>query len=213
MSTPWIILSEGDEDAAFFKNLIKVRAIPNMEIKKRPNNLEGNTVFRQWLMGLKPGTGYDKHSGILIVGDNDNDPATSFRKIKRQIEEADGYGVPSAPRQVAPAQNNLPPVAVLMIPWDDKIGALETLCLTAGFTQRPQLEACVTRFVKCVKATKWDISKLSKLRMRCFLSAACPGDPNTGLKFAWTGDQRPSDLIPLDNPCFDQIAKYLADLP
>ena len=117
MPLPWLILSEGESDEAFFKNLFRVRNISNMEVRRRPPKLKGDTVFMRWLEGLKPETGYEKHSGILIVADNDSNPTRAFRKIQRQIEQAGQYGVPEAAGQVATAQNELPAIAVLMLPW------------------------------------------------------------------------------------------------
>ena len=48
-----------------------------------------------------------------------------------------------------------------------------------------------------LRASNWVIAKLSKLRMRCYLSAACKSDPATSLQYAWS---KKEILIPLDDP-------------
>jgi hypothetical protein len=214
VATPWILLCEGAGDHAFFRHLIRVRNIRNLQPRARPSGIPaGNTAFEVWLTGLKPETDVQTHSGILVVADNDSDPDASFRSIQRRIRGAGDFGVPEAPRVAAPSGRDLPPVAVLMLPWDDECGCLETLCLRAAFRRRRTLARCIRQFEECVAATDWPISQLSKLHMRCYLSAACPGDPNTGLQYAWTEERgRPPDLIPLQYQCFNQVADYLASL-
>jgi len=214
MPLPWLILSEGDSDYAFLKKLIEVRQILNVEPRRRPGKLAGNTVFEQWLRQLKTEPGMDERPGILIVADNDNNPSRAFKQITRQIRLAGEYGIPSGPGQVAPAPNGRPAVAVLMLPWNDQQGCLETLCLVAAFKRRPRIARCVANFLRCVNTKSWTVSNRDKLRMRCLLSAACKRNPNTGLQFAWSQEKgRPKDLIPLTYRCFNQVATFLANLP
>jgi hypothetical protein len=100
----------------------------------------------------------------------------------------------------------MPPIHVLMLPWDNDHGCLETLCLIAAEKENPKEIACVNEFVACVKANELSVPMLAKLRMRCYISAVCKTDPNTGLRFAWS---RPQTLIPIDDPCFNNLADYL----
>jgi hypothetical protein len=221
VATPWIVLCEGEGDEAFFSTLIKERGIQNVEVMLRPVPdpggkpiPKGNTGFGQWLVALKPLTGIDKHAGILVASDNDGDPAKSFKSIKNQIKAAKGYGIPDSPRQVVPGQNNLPRVAVLMLPWDDVHGCLETLCLHSALSRRRKIAKCITEYLACIGVTDWSKSNLAKLKMRCLLSSVCKRNPNTALQYAWTAEKgRPTDLIPLKHKCFDRIAGFLAALP
>jgi hypothetical protein len=214
MPLAWLILSEGDGDYAFFKNLIEVRKIPNMEPRRRTGKLSGNTVFKQWLEALRPETGADQYSGILIVADNDGNPAKAFKEVRRQIQQAGEYGIPTAPALVAPAQNGRPAVAVLMLPWTDQEGCLETLCLRAALQRRPRIARCIAAYLRCIGIARWTVSNLDKFSMRCLLSAACKRNPNTGLQYAWSAEKgRPKDLIPLRYRCFKQVADFLASLP
>jgi hypothetical protein len=85
-----------------------------------------------------------------------------------------------------------------MIPWDNEDGCLETLCLGAVNQKYKHQLDCADALVKCNEAAKWDIAKRSKLKMRGFLSGVCRGDPNTGLRYAWsTENGRPGDIFPI----------------
>src|SRR5262249_506429 len=151
---------------------IKGRSINNVEVRPRPDTSSvkvptGNTSFGPWLLALKPETGYSKHAGILIASDNDSEPAKSFKAIQHQIASAGGYGVPNAPREIVPKQNNLPAVAVLMLPGDKEQGCLETLCLRAALSKRRKISRCIAAYLQCVGTEDWTVSNLAKLRMRC----------------------------------------------
>jgi hypothetical protein len=209
-STP-IILGEGQPDETFFDKLIKARNLGAFDFRPPARGASyGNTGFQKRLEGLSTETGIEQCKAVIIVADNDSDPDESFQAVVRQLQAVGNWGVPSRPRESVKA-GNLPPLSVLMLPWDGVRGSLDTLCFTAAATKRPPIATCVEAFVKCVKADGWNIEKLSKLRLRCLLSAACKDNPNTGLLYAWSKDKgRPGDLIPLEDKCFNEIADFLA---
>jgi len=153
-----------------------------------------------------------EREAIIIVADNDGDPETAFRNIQRQINAA-GFTVPSKPREMV-ASAGLSPLAVLMIPWDEDAGCLETLCFSAVNARYNRELACAQDLVRCAGADRWDIAKKSKLKMRGFLSAVCKSDPNTGLRYAWgTVNGRPGDIFPLRGvAACDRIAEYFINL-
>jgi hypothetical protein len=218
VATPWIILSEGDGDEAFFRHLIAARGIPNVEALKRPKTddpekqiPEGNSGFGKWLKALVPLTGINTHGGILIASDNDSNPAESFKLIRKQIKSAKVYGVPGAPEQIKASPGDMPPVAVLMLPEVGELGCLETLCLKAAFAKRRKMARCIKTYLECIGTDGWTPSNLSKLRLRCLLAGACKRSPNTGLQYAWSAG-RPKDLILLNHRCFNRVADFLAKL-
>jgi Protein of unknown function (DUF3226) len=212
VSTKPILLAEGAGDEAFFRNLIKIRKLKSVDIRSpKPGAASGTTTFAERLIGLKAETGFEKCPVVLIVADNDEAPERSFRSIVDQIRRI-GWEPPTKPRDIS-ASPTLPHIAVLMLPWDDIPGCLETLCYTSASAQRETIAKCVERFTKCVKSSKWPIQQQSKLKMRCLIAGACDKDPNTGLQYAWSGGKRPDDLIPLTHECFDQVAELLESLP
>jgi len=215
VETSPIILCEGEDDEEFFNQLIKNRGLPLFDVRgPRQGDISGKTGFKSRLVSLKTETGLETRSAVIIVRDNDIDPPKEFLDLAEQIRSAGGYGVPEGARRLTTAQQvPLPPICVLMLPWDDQRGALETLCYKAAAEKRADIARCVEEYVRCVQSEEWSPVKLDKLRMRCLLSGACPTEPNTHLKWAWKGTRgRPIDLIPLDHPCFDEIANFLAGL-
>jgi hypothetical protein len=197
-----IILYEGEEDKSFLLELLK-----SLGLNERFEFFEkcgGKDKFKKILKGLV----IPNRKAIIIVADNDGDPVESFKNIQTQIGEA-GFTIPLKQRETVETAN-LPPLSVLMIPWDNDAGCLETLCLSAiNPKYKHQLEVCAEGLAKCAGAEKWPVAKRAKLRMRGFLSAVCQSDPNTGLRYAWSTDERPGDIFPLKGvAAYNQIAEF-----
>ena len=212
-----LIVYEGEGDRAFFKALIAGRSLQNFRLYKRPSKmLEGVGSFEQILKSVTAGTDYENCSLVVIVADNDAEPEKSFRGIIRQIKAARRFAIPQKPREVANAGQQMA-VSVLMLPWDDVPGDLETVCFEAAARAHRKIAACVEAYVQCVGAKQWGVSQISKLRLRCLIAASCRKDPNTGLQYAWEaqGGRRPKNLIPLgrNGGYVGRIVKYLRELP
>jgi len=74
---------------------------------------------------------------------------------KKELQKAQGFGVPDAERTVAKSEGDLPPLVVLMIPLGTT-GNLESLCLTAAYSKfglQQELDA----FVATTPRTGWEI--------------------------------------------------------
>jgi hypothetical protein len=206
MPDPALILYEGQEDKSCLKALLEARGI--MQAFTFHHECGGNTGFKKQLDGLIAGTGLEKRKAIIVIGDNDGNYTTSFNAIKSQIRDA-GFNTPSNPRELV-STNGLPPISVLMIPWDNDPGCLETLFLSAINNQYARQLACADGLIDCVHADSWDIAKRSKLRMRGFLSAVCTADPNTGLRYAFSPHRgTPLDIFDLNHSSFNNIVTYL----
>lgn len=201
-----IILCEGPDDEGFLTNLIKTRALGSFTIRK---DFGGNSNFGERLIGLKADRGIGLRKAVLIVADNDSDPEKSFQAIRAQIVAARQYDVPRRPMELSQRAEGLPPVAVLMLPWTGVQGCLETICYESAARNFPQGAQCVEQFMTCVGAGVLEPSKLAKTKMRSFLTSTCKSDPNTGLRFAWS---RQETLVPLADPCFNNIAAFLQSL-
>ena len=84
MPTTRFILCEGDGDDAFFRNLIKARSIPNLDVSKRKkDDVTGNSSFKSRLQGLKAETSIEACELLIIVADNDSDPTAAFADVQR----------------------------------------------------------------------------------------------------------------------------------
>ncbi|HWB61777.1 MAG TPA: DUF3226 domain-containing protein [Chthoniobacteraceae bacterium] len=207
-----IIITEGKADDEFIEQLIKVSGIDPEAFEVRralESESYGYSGFERRLAALKTETGLDNRRAIILVADNDDLNDKFFLKIRDQISSAGGYGVPSAPLELVSGDERIPPIAVLMLPWADEPGCLDSLCLQAACNQRPHYVACIEQFVTCVKALDWPISSLHKLKLRCLLSSACKQDPNTPLVHVWKSNRRDENLVPLNDPCFGRIVEFL----
>ncbi len=207
-----IILYEGVEDKSFLKEMLEFLSLAG-RFDFHPN-CGGKDAFERILTGLVAESSDSlngQRKAVIIVGDNDGDPKGAFKNVQDQIQTA-GFTVPQKPREIVTTPN-LPPLCVLMIPWDNVSGCLESLCLQAANKNYSDQLKCADALVKCNRAESWDIAKQSKLRMRSFLAAVCKSDPNTGLLWAWsTSNGRPGDIFPPNSAAFKQIADWFSEL-
>jgi hypothetical protein len=210
-----IILTEGRADDVFIATLIGNRNIQNLEvIPPQHPEIHGYQNFELRLRNLRAGSRYDltQYKAILIVADNDEHPQPRFNEITSQITAAGGYGVPTRPRELAESAG-YPPIAVLMLPWDDTPGALETVLLEAGRSNLPHIAQCVDTFLACIDVNSWDMIKRLKLELRCLVSAACKNDPTLGVPHIWSSkNTSDGEKVPLGHSSFNQIAEYLRSL-
>ena len=207
------VISEGQADDEFLKELIAVRGLHNLEVL-RPGHEEsyGKGGFQVRLQGLKL-RGIEKNKAILIVADNDDDPEAAFKDIQKQIRDAGEYGIPERPYQLS-GRSEYPPVGVAMLPASGEQGSLDTLCWSAANLKYARQLKCVGAIADCLGADEqtWGKVKLAKFKVQCLLSSICKGDPYTPLKCAWWVEPakgRAGDIFPLDNPAFAQIAEFL----
>src|SRR3990167_1593071 len=209
LAGPYLILCEGGNDYAFFKALLRIRNIPDFQIafpEYPDQHSDGRNGIGTLLGGLIVKDGFSNLQGIIVTSDNDDDQNASFRLIQDQIRQAGKYNVPARPFEVTKIKD-LPSLIVLMLPWNDEPGNLETLCLRSACDKWPQLAACLEVYCQCSDVPTWTLTKQSKMRLRCLITATCKQDPNTSLSHIW--ERQEQFHIPLDHQCFDNIAKFL----
>jgi len=213
-----LILCEGDEDVSFLRHFLSSRGIAGFDVDRpKPGEAAGSGAFQRRLEVLVAATALDAKDfriedlqELIVVADNDDDPASAFRNVRTQIRDA-GYGDPQRPRDPVRAADR-PQTRILMLPWDDERGGLETLCLAAVLDARPYLRECVDEYVRCTKFSRADSIKGAKMRLRCSLSAACEQEPNVALTYVWNDRHRELNLVPLDHSCFDRIEEFFRGL-
>lgn len=149
--------------------------------------------------------GFENVSGILVVGDNDNDPRAAFENIRRLVHEG-GF---TPPNRALVATHGTPSIVVMMLPAQDQPGQIETLCLSAMKDTWPTQYECAERFAQCAGVTGWSQTKQEKAKFRAVISHICKTDPNTSLTHAWSDNR--GNLIPLDHRSFDRVSDVLAD--
>lgn len=218
-TSKYVLLCEGVRDKAFFRHLISERKLPDFRITypneksdpSKPSEGGGRSGFHSALVGFRAASEWTGAEAILIASDSDDDPPGSFREVQNQIDKAK-YLVPAKPLQVARGSGSVP-VVVLMLPWENEIGSLDTLCLPTMYNAWPAGGKCLDEFCECAEVATWrSQTKQGKLRVQVLLSAMCPSDPNTTLRYAWSGDGR-GNPVPLSHSSFDRVVDFLRKFP
>ena len=215
---PVLALCEGEHDRELLTELLKRRGIGGIEVwsNETISGHGGNGAFGHALDALAGGA-IGKIQVIVIVTDCDSDPSLSFAAIQEQIRSAAtfegppvrSYPVPDRPFQCAEGN---PAVAVMLIPGSDRCGALETLCLEVAREAAPPLANCVDAFATCAGVDFWhNENRRDKMRFRSLLAAGHEKNPEISPAKFWS--EGPGHmLVPLDNPLFEPISRFLSEL-
>ncbi|MEO1079543.1 MAG: DUF3226 domain-containing protein [Pseudomonadota bacterium] len=210
--TTCFLLTEGKDDAGFFRGLIKARNLGEFDV--RPNyemcGQGGNTGFSLAMRASESQTGFDRIRHTVLIADNDSDPEGSFAEIKRQVREAAQQ--PNAPewaiieKPYEKAEGS-PCVTSVMLPSIAAEGSLETLIWPVVEETYPELAQDISQTLTRSGAIGWPISKRDKARMRMFIASRVRRDPALPLSQLWGFAP---ELIPLESPVFDPICEFLA---
>lgn len=183
---------EGEADKAFLCSLTQKRALGvfDVEIAKGKN-------FAEFLTAVPIQSSVKK---ILIVTDSDDNPVAAFEAMRKQIIDA-GLEAPLKPLELS---GGSPAVGILLIPWFDEPGNLETLCLPVIIEKYPVVAKCADEYHSCCQITHWSLGKQSKMRFACIVAASCERDPTKAMRYLWeSGDY----CIDANHNAFDRIAE------
>lgn len=211
-----LLICEGMHDVQFFYHLARNRGLPAFQAISA-GNVAGAAPGRDGIdhltsaLNALPGISgfFSKLDSILIVADNDGDPAGALRQVQQYINAT--ADIQTDLRYVAPAAEHVragsnPSITILMLPWSATIGALDTLCLAAARNREPTIAACVDNFEACVNPVGWIPPKVDKMKLRTLISAAYPTDPYISPAWVWRDG---TNLVPLNDPVFNQIEAFL----
>lgn len=208
---PFLILCEGEGDKRFFDNLILFRGIPNEFQVRFPDRGDtgqgGRSKFGPWLSdAFIVSEDFRRNiKAILLISDNDDVPADSFRQVRESLEKSDGFPIPDAERTVAHA-HGFPPTVVLMIP-EGAAGNLETLCVQAALEKWPSIKTPLRTFIGATPAMGWKAGKQDKMQLQTILASTCEDRPEAGFVGHWRYDERYH--VPLDHKVFNGIENFL----
>jgi len=191
---PAVIACEGEADKAFLLSLIQRRTLGTFDVE-----IAQGKDFREFLTAIPIQSGVTK---VLIVSDSDDAPEARFDEIRKQIVAA-GLGAPTKPLEVS---HRAPAVGILLIPWFDKPGNLETLCLPFMMEKYPEIAKCVDEYFSCCHLAKWSLGKQSKMRFACVVAAACERDPTRALRYLWGSEEF---CIDSSHAYFDRVAEAI----
>lgn len=222
LSTKHLLICEGTHDKEFFKHLILARSIPADFTIVGCSFASGQNASRDGIEKLTEALDelptlagfYDVLQSILIVADNDDNPAEKFNKVVDLINETSSFGsgqrfsAPTAP-QVTSAGNN-PRIVVYMMPAQGVKGALDLLCWQAAAGKRPEVAGYVETFADSCGANTWTEPKDSKMKLRSLIAGAYSSDPYLSPTYVWNDG---TDLVPLNHSAFDAIDAFLRNFP
>ncbi|MBF0098403.1 MAG: hypothetical protein HQM04_15235 [Magnetococcales bacterium] len=169
------------------------------------------------LNALQPGIVQSDLRQLLILVDADANPQEQFNKIQASIRLAepftlDGvrtpYPIPAQPDQFAQGQD-IPSIAISLLPGKEAQGAMESLCWQAGVAGRGELQACIEAFGNCVGFTVWPPQKQDKLRLRCLITALNKTNPDLPTTRLWDEENIKLALVPLNSPIFSPLVELL----
>jgi hypothetical protein len=211
---PHALLCEGMSDKRFYERLFSQRNIgadftimvPTVEGQYQGG---GRSQFGRYLKSISVNQSFAENvKAVLIVSDNDEDPAASFKEVQDELREAKYFPIPNE-ELVAATMKEAPTVVVLMLPMGGVIGNLETLCLQSAYSKWPDIRPHLDTFVANTPPHAWALGKQDKMKIQSILAATNSKQPDAGFAGHWRQDQQ--FQIPLDHSCFDGLANFIAN--
>jgi len=202
-----IIVCEGDSDRRFLDVLLQRRNINSFQTVKHASGKGG---FTNRLRTIRTNDDFAMIKTIILVRDNDDNPTSSFADIVKQVQKAGDYPVPTRPLEVAKAKNGLG-IVIVMLPWTDQEGGLETLVLESISGKEPQVRECLTEYLACTPARSWNTNKQSKMLLACMVAGIVEKNPVGSLSYLWNEENNLKNL--LDHQCFNKLATFFLSLP
>jgi hypothetical protein len=209
---PRLIMCEGRADAAVLRELVKQRELPEYQIRTSEDAGASGGIdsFHRLLDAIRTWSGFEKLQQLSIVADADDDPHGNFQRVRRQVEAAKIYPVPTEPLVEAFPQEGagVPSVRIVILPSAGEQGCLETLCLSAALSISAPYAACVEAFAACADVETWPrVAKRHQMKLTALLAVSHPKNPAIGLGNVWRDARH---LIPLDHAVFDALSDILA---
>lgn len=217
-----MLLCEGQHDSQFFTNLIDTRGLPKFEVCSVNYVLGGttgtgggNSRFTEALDALPALPGFDRVQKILLVADNDANPAIEFQNVSAAIAATAPIIGPPTSRLVAPATpltkaGANPTIVVMMLPWTGLPGSLSTMCVIAARNAAPAIACCVDALAVCTGADKWTLAQRAKMQLHAIIASSHQTKPHLSPAYVWS---ERTNLVPLSDHIFDQIDTFLRGFP
>jgi hypothetical protein len=214
---PCRIITEGYADAAFFNALIANRGIAHCEAEcartdNKPKSCAGKNGITDTLRGLsaysdvKPGV----LRGVIVAVDVDTDSAVTLRSTIASLKAVDPpVSCPTHYMEIKKEKRTADfAVAILGIPWQDRLGNLDTLLFEAMRTTHADVVGPLNRFCADTETRRvdWSDGLLAKMHVRCTLAVSFKDDPGLSLGHLLSRHDQPFDLA---NPAFNQIAEFI----
>lgn len=206
-----LLLCEGSMDKTFFEELIAARGLPEFQVQFPLGALDstgGISKFGHFLKGNINEQFLKIVRGVLVVADNDDNPAGNFALVRQQIRDA-GYGEPMRELEFVPSPQPLPPIAIMMLPLNGQKGNLESVIKPAAFEKWPDLEQPVNAYCAASPANDWSVGKQDKMKLQSIIAATCEANPYCTVSTLYR--ENAQYHIPLGSPLFADVAQVLSD--
>lgn len=159
---PHLLVVEGVEDQRFFTALIKHMQLQGIQIMP----IGGKTNLRRNLIALSSTPGFSRVNSLAIVRDADEIPQAAFQSVHDALKAAN-LSAPKRPLKVAGSQ---PQVTIMILPRENKVGALEDICLES--VEKDPAMSCVKEYFQCLHRQGVPQPKnMSKARVQVFLAS------------------------------------------
>lgn len=197
ITEPSVVITEGDEDARFFRALAGHLAIHDLQIM----GIGGKTKLTKSLKGLKVTPGYTEVISLGITRDADDDSEAAFASVCGALRAA-ALPVPSTPLS---ATADTPRVTVMILPETGRDGMLEDLCI-ASVADHPAMP-CLEEYFDCIERNISEQDRppersMAKAKVHAFL--ASKREPDKRL-----GEAAEADYWPLDSPAYDEVKRFI----
>lgn len=210
--TPNYIICEGISDKCFLQWLINERNLPACDIwfpTVADDNSGGHSKFESYLsisIGIE--SFIENTKRVVVLTDNDVNPAERFEETRQMLTNV-GFNAPASPK-VFVSTENLPDVAIFMLPSEGKNGTLESYLLPS-MHEKWGLEVALNQFVAASPANDWALNKQAKAKVQSMLSVTCKTHPFTGLGHLWT-QRKPEFHMSPTHPSFDELSEFIQSL-
>ena len=164
---PRLLVCEGLKDQLFFQHFIHVRGLPRFHIIAANGNDRLGEAIEAYQ--IQPKSNYPSIGNILIVADNDDDPAKRFRNVCRQIDNVYPGTAPDAPLKKS---KKTPYCTVLMLPWKDEPGTLESILQDAAKAPHKGDAAKVDSFLELSQCGQMGKSHETRKGLASFLPSS-----------------------------------------
>lgn len=192
------VASEGINDEVFLDKLLSNRGITGFTI----GHAKGKDDWQAHFGGVAGSSDRGQLRGLIVVGDNNDNPSQRFRAICDALTH-EGFPAPPAPNAIV---DGPPVVSVVMLPEGTHQGCLETVLVDAVLDAHPELKVCLNNLQDCVPKTKaWNESTQSKMRLHTAIAVCCHEDPSAALQYVWKKSGNP---IPIENARFNPLADF-----
>ncbi|MCL4710149.1 MAG: hypothetical protein KJZ73_02795 [Pseudorhodoplanes sp.] len=206
-----LMICEGYEDTLFFQFLIEARNLPRFKIidTSAPQDRYGGiTKFKRAINGFRSENPrqFSALKDILIVADNDDDPAKNFALVSGQVNQVFG-ACPAKPLEAMARGADRPRITILMVPWTLEAGTLECLCKEASRDADTAIATHVDYFLANIRADQWiGETRKGKAWLRSYLAARC-SDPFVPLGTVFR-DHRTA--LNINHSSLNRVAEFLA---